>query len=96
MLLVAGGLVIALVGLAQKVGWIAAGGTGGGSAASVSAGVVDYICPMMCTPPQKEPGRCPVCAMELVQAASGGAGGDERSIVVDPASRLTATPIIAN
>ncbi|GAB5444697.1 MAG: hypothetical protein Fues2KO_50460 [Fuerstiella sp.] len=81
---------IALLGVAQRVGWISAGGShAGGSGGAVSA-AVDYICPMMCTPPQKEPGRCPVCAMELVPAAAGGAGGDERSVFVDAASRRVA------
>lgn len=82
---------IALLGVAQRVGWISAGGShhseSSGGAAEAN---VDYICPMMCTPPQKEPGRCPVCAMELVKAAAGGAGGDQRSIVVDAASRRIA------
>jgi hypothetical protein len=30
-----------------------------------------YICPMMCTPPVSEPGRCPVCGMELVPSSTG-------------------------
>ena len=41
---------------------------------------------MMCTPPQAESGKCPVCAMELVQAAGQGVGG-ERSVSIDAASR---------
>lgn len=45
-----------------------------------------YICPMMCTPPQSESGKCPVCAMELVEADSG-SGGGERSVVIDAAAR---------
>nr|WP_246112790.1 efflux RND transporter periplasmic adaptor subunit [Allorhodopirellula solitaria] len=48
-----------------------------------------YICPMMCTPPSTEPGRCPVCAMELVKATGGG-GGDGRSITLEPAARRLA------
>lgn len=81
---------IALLGFAQRVGWISAGGShAGGSGGGAVAAAVDYICPMMCTPPQKEPGRCPVCAMELVPASTGG-GGDERSIFVDAASRRVA------
>ncbi len=44
-----------------------------------------YICPMMCTPPQSEPGKCPVCAMDLVKADSG--GGSERSVVIDSYAR---------
>lgn len=91
MLLVCAAAAIAGLGLAQRMGWITAGGNGASHGAAVSAAAdVDYICPMMCTPPQKEPGRCPVCAMELVPASTGGAGGDERSIVVDPASRRVA------
>ena len=49
-----------------------------------------YICPMMCTPPSAKPGRCPVCAMELVPATSGTDQSDGRSIVIDPASRRVA------
>jgi membrane fusion protein, copper/silver efflux system len=83
----AGAALLGLLGIAQKAGWISAGGSGGShAAAGTAAPDVDYICPMMCTPPQHEPGRCPVCAMELVPASTGG-GGDERSVVVDPASR---------
>lgn len=83
---VAGVALLGLLGMAQKLGWITAAGvaTGGSSEAEV-----DYICPMMCTPPSKVPGRCPVCAMELVPASTGGSS-DERSIVVDPASRRVA------
>ena len=51
---------------------------------------IRYICPMMCTPPQTEPGRCPVCAMELVPTTSGGADSDEQSIQVDPVARRVA------
>lgn len=80
---------IAGLGLAQRLGWISAGG-GHRSATGVATAAVDYICPMMCTPPQQEPGRCPVCAMELVPATAGGSGGDSRSIEVDPASRRVA------
>ncbi len=76
--------------MAQKLGWISSGGSE--SPVQVSAGDenVRYICPMMCTPPQTEPGRCPVCAMELVQAASGGGDGDSSSIQVSPAARRVA------
>ncbi len=91
LLLVCAAIAIASLGLAQRMGWITAGGSGSSHGGVVSvAADVDYICPMMCTPPQKEPGRCPVCAMELVPASSGGVGGDERSVIVDPASRRVA------
>ncbi|QEG37220.1 Cation efflux system protein CusB precursor [Bythopirellula goksoeyrii] len=45
-----------------------------------------YICPMMCTPPHSQPGKCPVCAMELVKANTGGGGG-ERSVAIDSYAR---------
>lgn len=82
----AGALVIVLLGVAQKYGFISAGGGGGHSHVSGGAAAVRYICPMMCTPPQSEPGRCPNCAMELVPATSGG-GGPSNAITIDAAAR---------
>lgn len=90
LLLVCGTLLIVGLGVAQRTGWIVAGGSGGQTVAAASGGPVSYICPMMCTPPQTEPGRCPVCAMELVPATSSGGQSDGRSIQVDPASRRVA------
>lgn len=80
--------VLALVGVAQRAGWITGGGSGAGRGAAAASNV-QYICPMMCTPPQAEPGRCPVCAMELVPSTSGGMQ-PSRSIHIDPASRRVA------
>ena len=89
--LLVGILLIVALGIAQRLGWISAGGGGG---AAHQAGPQEentlYICPMMCTPPLSEPGRCPVCGMELVPASSSGEGGDVRSIQIDPASRRVA------
>jgi Cu(I)/Ag(I) efflux system membrane fusion protein len=83
-------LLIVGLGVVQRLGWISAGG-GGGPAHHASVGNDSrYICPMMCTPPQSEPGRCPVCAMELVPAAASGGGGDHSSIQIDPAARRVA------
>jgi len=48
-----------------------------------------YICPMMCTPPTTQPGRCPVCAMDLVPATGGGRG-DGKSVMIEPAARRLA------
>jgi RND family efflux transporter MFP subunit len=90
LVLIAGVAVIALLGVAQQLGWISAGGGGGQSHTSAGGDDVRYICPMMCTPPQSEPGRCPVCAMELVPATSGGGDTDSNSIQVDPAARRVA------
>ncbi|MEM1068886.1 MAG: efflux RND transporter periplasmic adaptor subunit [Planctomycetota bacterium] len=78
---------IALMGVAQRVGWIQEAGSNepiGASANSLEG--QRYICPMMCVPPTTAPGRCPVCGMELVEAAAGG-GGDGVSISIEPAHR---------
>ncbi|MEX0724978.1 MAG: efflux RND transporter periplasmic adaptor subunit [Planctomycetaceae bacterium] len=89
--LACGAILFAGLGLAQRLGWISGGSGGGGhDHASVSGGDVMYICPMMCTPPQSEPGRCPVCGMELVPASSAGSHGDSRSVQIDPAARRVA------
>ncbi len=88
LLAVCGALVIVGLGVAQRCGLIAAGG---GQTHQASE-VVDarYICPMMCTPPQAEPGRCPVCAMELVAATADRTNTDARAVHIDSASRRIA------
>ena len=64
LLLAIGLVLIVALGLAQRFGWITSASHSG---QPQTAGAADkstrYICPMMCTPPQSEPGRCPVCAM---------------------------------
>ena len=89
-ILAAGTLVVVGLGVAQRAGWISAGGSGNPAVHPVAADSnTRYICPMMCTPPQTQPGRCPVCAMELVASTSGG-GGDGSSIEVAAAARRVA------
>lgn len=85
-------LLLFLVGVAQRTAWILPGGlfsqssdTADGEIATGDTGRL-YICPMMCTPPSSEPGRCPVCGMELV-AATGGGGGDGISVNIEPSAR---------
>ncbi len=84
------GLVFFLLGVAQRTKWLTADGFSGGtseSAAEADGGEEKrYICPMMCTPPSTEPGRCPVCAMELVEATGGG-GGDGLSVTIEDSAR---------
>ena len=83
-------LIVAL-GLAQRFGWITSASHSGQPQTTAAADKsTRYICPMMCTPPQSEPGRCPVCAMELVPATSGGGDTDSQSIQIDPAARRVA------
>nr|WP_315854080.1 efflux RND transporter periplasmic adaptor subunit [Roseiconus nitratireducens] len=77
-----------LLGLAQKTGWLSPGDGGSGTASKKSGDSSEtrYICPMMCTPPSTESGRCPVCAMELVEATAD-SGGDGISVSIEPAAR---------
>lgn len=94
LLAVGAGLIVAL-GVAQRLGWITAGGGSGNGGDEATAPAAEeetsWICPMMCTPPMEEPGRCPVCGMELVPASSGsGDEGDGASIQIDSASRRVA------
>ncbi|MBX3440726.1 MAG: efflux RND transporter periplasmic adaptor subunit, partial [Planctomycetaceae bacterium] len=89
--LLSGALLIAGLGIAQRLGWISAAGHADAHNHALSAAAnVTYICPMMCTPPQTEPGRCPVCAMELVPATAGTGPADMHSVHIDPAARRIA------
>ncbi len=90
LLLACGAILLTALGVAQRQGWISAGGGGHQHAGGGGGAAQRYICPMMCTPPQTEPGRCPVCAMELVAAASGGGSGDSSSVTIDAAARRIA------
>ena len=90
LMLVVGGLLFAGLGVAQRMGWISGGGGHDHQHVANTNQAVSYICPMMCTPPQSEPGRCPVCAMELVPAAAGSGSGGSTSIEIDPVARRIA------
>jgi Cu(I)/Ag(I) efflux system membrane fusion protein len=83
-------LILFFIGVAQRTEWITADGFGGGQEQAGHSSASDepkrYICPMMCTPPSTEPGRCPVCAMELVEATGGGSG-DGISVTIEPSAR---------
>ena len=92
--LVCGMVLLVGLGLAQKGGFLSSA-SGNRQVANEADTPTRYICPMMCTPPQSEPGRCPVCAMELVPAAASSGGSNERSIHIDPASRRIANIQIA-
>ncbi|QDV73790.1 efflux RND transporter periplasmic adaptor subunit [Botrimarina mediterranea] len=92
LLVATGAALIASLGVAQRLGWITAGDGGGNNNLATSGGADTrtYICPMLCTPPQVGPGRCPVCEMELVPAASGGGPSDGKSVQIDSAGRRVA------
>jgi len=90
LLVSAGLLVIVALGAAQRIGWISTGGDGHRQAQVAHGGTVRYVCPMMCTPPRTEPGRCPVCGMELVPVTSDGNDSDQHSIQIDPVARRVA------
>jgi Cu(I)/Ag(I) efflux system membrane fusion protein len=84
---------IALLGLAQRNDWIESASAGDDTSAVGATSEetnVSYICPMMCVPPTNKPGRCPVCAMELVPAAQGSSSGPSSTIQIDPRARRVA------
>lgn len=87
--LAVGLLLIVLVGLAQRVGWIQSGTS---TTASTSEGGKEttYTCPMHPQIRQPKPGRCPICGMELVPAAKKGANYDELAVTIEPAQRRLA------
>lgn len=86
-------LALFMLGLTQRFGWINSGsGTNVAGTHQHDHGETfdsspkRYVCPMMCVPPSTEPGRCPVCGMELVEATGGSSGGGT-SITIEPAAR---------
>ncbi|WDI41520.1 efflux RND transporter periplasmic adaptor subunit [Bremerella sp. P1] len=86
--LLAGILLIVLLGVAQRVGWI--GTDGGPQATSGGDSQQIYTCPMHPQIRQPGPGRCPICGMALVPAASGSADLDEFAVTIEPAQRRLA------
>ncbi len=90
MFLAAGVILIIIVGLAQRVGWLRTqdGEQPGGKV--VAAGTI-FTCPMHPQIRQPTPGRCPICGMALVPASSvGNASLDELAVRIEPAQRRLA------
>ena len=77
-----------LLGIVQSLGWLTAPGSMHQAQSSNPSG--SYICPMMCTPPSKSPGRCPVCGMKLVPASAAGTTTDPSAVELTPAARRIA------
>lgn len=89
-MLAVGVVLLVLLGLAQRWGWISAGGTG---TSAVGAAATDqiYTCAMHPQIRQPRPGNCPICGMALVPAASRTQGElDELSIKIETAQRRLA------
>ncbi|MBD3675036.1 MAG: efflux RND transporter periplasmic adaptor subunit [Planctomycetaceae bacterium] len=85
----AGILLIVILGVAQRFGWI--GGSSGETAvASEAASETIYTCPMHPQIRQNSPGRCPICGMKLVEAAAKGADLDQLAVTIEPAQRRLA------
>lgn len=78
-----------LLGLAQRYQWLNSGDLASETSAGSVASEKRFICPMMCVPPTSQPGRCPVCGMELVKATNADAG-DGISISLTPVARRLA------
>ncbi len=75
------------LGVAQKLGWLS---TDSATAVAAEDSGKQYICPMMCVPPQNAPGRCPVCGMELVELTDGNGQDDPHAVTIPPAARRVA------
>jgi Cu(I)/Ag(I) efflux system membrane fusion protein len=88
MFLAAGVALIVLLGLAQRLGWLRAT-EATANAVAAAAGTI-FTCPMHPQIRQPAPGRCPICGMELVPAASGAADLNEFSVKIEPAQRRLA------
>lgn len=87
-LFLVGTALLALLGAAQYFGWIGKQSTT--STADTGATEQVYTCPMHPWIRQPAPGRCPICAMELVPATSSSANLDELAVTIDPAARRLA------
>ncbi len=85
----AGILLIVLLGVAQRMGWIQGGSINSASSSEEDSQAI-HTCPMHPQIRQPGPGRCPVCGMALVPAASTGANLDELAVNIEPAQRRLA------
>jgi membrane fusion protein, copper/silver efflux system len=82
-------VLIVLIGIAQRIGWLKAQETAAAIGESRTGTV--YTCPMHPNIRQPNPGRCPICGMELVPASSAGAGAlDGFAVEIAPAQRRIA------
>ena len=87
--LAAGIVFIVILGLAQRLGWLAPAEQAAAAAATATTGTV-YTCPMHPQIRQPTRGRCPICGMELVPAASATTDLNEMAVNIEPAQRRLA------
>ena len=80
-------VVIAAIGVAQRAGWIST--TESSTSAATSAEAI-YTCPMHPQIRQPNSGRCPICGMELVPAATATGDLNELAVKIEPAQRRLA------
>lgn len=85
----AGVLLIVLLGVAQRTGWIQ-GGSLSTVASSDDGSQETHTCPMHPQIRQPGPGRCPICGMALVPATSSGVDLDQLAVTIEPAQRRLA------
>lgn len=85
----AGILLIVLLGVGQRTGWIRSGSLNMASTSESSTNEI-FTCPMHPQIRQSKPGRCPICGMALVPATSSGADLDEFAVRIEPAQRRLA------
>ncbi|MEX0610942.1 MAG: efflux RND transporter periplasmic adaptor subunit [Pirellulales bacterium] len=88
--LLAGLLLIVLLGMLQRMGWIGAAASATATQQTAPGGAI-YTCPMHPQIRQPKPGRCPICSMPLVLAKTGDEGAqDANAVTVEPAARRLA------
>jgi len=82
-------LLIFVLGLAQRVGWIGAPDVAAPEEAATPGQI--YMCPMHPQIQQPNPGRCPICSMELeLSSADASDAQDEYGVTIQPAARRLA------
>jgi Cu(I)/Ag(I) efflux system membrane fusion protein len=80
-------VLIAAVGVVQRAGWI---GMVESATNAADANAAIYTCPMHPQIRQPNPGRCPICGMELVPAATATGDLNELAVKIQPAQRRLA------
>ncbi|MEZ6060934.1 MAG: efflux RND transporter periplasmic adaptor subunit [Planctomycetaceae bacterium] len=79
---------IAAIGIAQRMGLLASGGSISSDVGGAEVQV--HTCPMHPQIRQPGPGRCPICGMPLVPATSRAVDEDELAVTITPAARRLA------